>query len=142
MNRLASRLLKIALFGNMHSARFLLALAELIWFITLAWPGDTFDRPTYSVMSQIAPEMVWAAMFLTAACFQWSILLSGTYHGRVAVAFAFWNSLLWWTVVLSMYMSVTPPPAAISGELALAFGATWVFVRSGYRTGGLRADDA
>lgn len=142
MNFLRSRLLHIALFGNMHSARFILAIAELTWFVTLAWPGDTFDRPTYFVMAALFSEGMWAAVFLLAAGFQWFILMTGNYHDKLAVGFAFCNSLLWWTVVLSMYASVTPPPAAISGEFALAIGATWVFVRSGCKNGGWRADDA
>jgi hypothetical protein len=137
-----NRMLHIAFYGNQHSARFLLALAETIWFITLAWPGDTFGRPTYAMMSEFASEPVWALMFaLTAGC-QWSIFFHGHYHCRFAVVFSAWNMLLWWFVSVSMYLSVYPPPAAISGELALAFGASWVYVRSGSGAIGRRSGDA
>jgi hypothetical protein len=131
---LLPRIKRIALFGNMHSARCLLAMAESIWFFTLAWPGDTFDRPTYAAMAEIASEPAWAVIFLITAAIQWTILLIGDYHSKWPVRFATWNMCLWWVVVISMYLSVYPPPAAISGELALAIGASWVFVRSGYIT--------
>lgn len=135
------RVLRIAFYGNQHSARFLLALAETIWFITLAWPGDTFGRPTYNLMAGFAVEEAWAVIFgLTALC-QWSIFLHGHYHCRFAVAFSMWNMLLWWFVSVSMCLSVYPPPAAISGELALAFGASWVYVRSGLGRHGRRGED-
>ena len=125
------RMLRIAFYGNQHSARFLLAMAETIWFITLAWPGDTFGRPTYSVMADMAPEMIWALIFAITAVFQWIIFFTGHYYNRCAATFALWNMSLWWFVSVSMYLSVYPPPAAISGELALAFGASWIYVRSG-----------
>jgi hypothetical protein len=136
------RVLRIAFYGNQHSARFLLATAETIWFISLIWPGETFGRPTYSVMSQIAPELAWAAIFLATAICQWHIFLNGNYHTRLSVVFSGWNMTLWWFISVSMYLSVYPPPAAISGELALAFGASWVYVRSGYGHKGRRAGDA
>lgn len=135
-----ARLKHICFFGNLHSARFMLALAESVWFLTLIWPGDTFGRPTYTHMAQLASENTWAAIFLVTAICQWSILLSGRYHSTFAVTFSFWNMLLWWCVTVSMYLSVFPPPAAISGELSLAFGASWVYVRSGFP--GRRCSDA
>lgn len=141
MNTCLRRFKYIALFGNMHSARFTLALAETIWGITLLWPGDTFDRPTYSLMSLVASENVWGLVFLATALIQWGVLFSGKYHDRFAVAFAAWNASLWWFTITSMYMSIYPPPAAISGELALSLAATWVFIRSGITKPGRRFDD-
>lgn len=125
------RLLYIALKGNLHSIRLTLAIAEVFWVITLLWPGDTFSRPTYSVMGGIMGEFGWGVVFLGTAICQWGILLIGSYHSRFAQVFAAWNMTLWCFVVTSMYMSVYPPPAAISGEAALALAAGWIFVRAG-----------
>ena len=137
-----TRLKYLAMYGNMHSARFLLALSESIWCVALLWPGDTFTRPTYNIMGNLMSEPLWALVFFFTALMQWQILLTGRYHAKYAVAFACWNMMLWWFVVISMYLSVYPPPAAISGELALAFGASWVFVRSGFpHQKGRRSDD-
>lgn len=141
MKQCFSRFKSIALFGNMHSARFILAMAETIWACTLLWPGDTFARPTYHLMSAIATEATWSIIFAVTAAAQWYILFSGRYHDRFSILFAACNAVLWWWVCISMYMSVYPPPAAISGELALAFAATWVFVRSGVTKPGRRFDD-
>jgi hypothetical protein len=132
---------RIAFYSDLHGTRFLLALAELVWAVTLFMPGNTFDRPTYTVMSHTMPENMWAFIFMMTASFQLSILLRGDYHSRFSTYFAAWNTALWWYVVVSMYMSVSPPPAAISGELALAFGAGWVWIRSGLKLHGIRATD-
>lgn len=135
------RILKIAFYSNQHSARFMLALAETFWCLALLWPGDTFIRPTYEVMASVANETAWAVIFgLTAFC-QWVIFLHGQYNCRFACRFATWNMLLWWFVTVSMYLSVYPPPAAISGELALAIGASWIYVRSGLGVNGRRESD-
>jgi len=142
MNATLHRFKCLCFYGQMHSARCLLATAETIWAITLFWPGDTFIRPTYDQMALVMPEEGWALLFLLTAIGQWYILACGNYHNRVAVTFAFWNQMLWWFVTISMYLSVYPPPAAISGELALAMGASWVYLRSGFGHTGRRADDA
>lgn len=141
MSTILHRFKRLCFYGQMHSARWLLATAETIWAVTLLWPGDTFDRPTYAQMALVMSEELWALVFLLTAFCQWIILFSGNYHCRKAVAFAFWNQTLWWYVTISMYLSVYPPPAAISGELALAFGASWVYLRSGFGRTGRRADD-
>ena len=131
-----SRLKYILFYTHLHSTRFTLAIAELLWAISLLWPGDTFNRPTYTLMSLLMSETCWAYIFLVTGLFQILILMYANYHSKVAIIFAAWNSLLWWYVVVSMYMSVYPPPAAISGELALALGASWVFTRSGWQING------
>lgn len=135
------RVRQLTLHSQVHSARWLLATAETIWAVTLFWPGDTFDRPTYNQMALLLPELGWATVFAMFAVGQWAILLSGRYRTRSAIVFAFLDQMLWWYVVVSMYVSVYPPPAAISGELALALGASWAYLRSGFGIKGRRADD-
>lgn len=134
MKEIRIRLLSILFHSELHGVRFLLGLAEVVWGITLLMPGDTFGRPTYAVMAAVAKEEVWACIMVVTAFLQFCILIRQKYHTRRAVIFAAYNSTLWWYLVVSMYMSVTPPPAAISGEFALAVGAAWVFVRSGMPT--------
>lgn len=136
-----SRAIRILFYSDLHATRVLLGIAELVWAITLLMPGDTFGRPTYSVMSQIMKEEAWAMIFLWSAITQFSIVMRMDYHSRFSTYFAGWNSILWWYVVTSMYLSVSPPPAAISGELALAIGAAWVWCRSGLKPIGVRTND-
>ena len=47
--------------SDLIASRLALFLAEALWAIMLFWPGDTFDRPTYSEMAKLAPELVWGA---------------------------------------------------------------------------------
>ena len=140
-NRFAIRLAHIAFYSDLHATRFTLGLAEILWSITLLWPGDTFGRPTYTVMSRVMSEESWGFIFLLSGITQFSILFSGDFHGRFSILFAGWNAALWWFVVVAMYLSVFPPPAAISGELALSVAALWVYIRSGYVTTGRRSTD-
>jgi hypothetical protein len=84
----------------------------------------------------IAPEETWAAVFALSAAVQLYLIITQNYFSRVSQCFAGWNALFWALIVFSMYNSITPPPAAISGELSLSIAAAWVFVRSGYKTRG------
>jgi len=127
--------LAIAYYSDLHATRVILAIAELIWAITLFFPGETFDRPTYTIMAQTFSENTWAFLFSVMGMTQLSIVATGNYHERFPIWFAAINQTVWWFVVISMYMSVTPPPAAISGELALAIAASWVWIRSGTKYG-------
>ena len=139
MNKICHKLLRLAFFSDLHATRFTLALAEFIWSITLLWPGDTFGRPTYAIMSHTLPsEELWGMIWMFSAITQFYILISGKYHDRSSVIFAGFNSVLWWYVTISMYLSVTPPPAAISGEAALSVAAAWIYIRSGWIPLGVR----
>ena len=118
------------------ATRLTLALAELMWALTLAWPGDTFGRPTYDYMSRLMGETSWAYTFLITGLAQLAIAMIGDCRSRYATAFAAWNATLWVSCTVAMYLSVYPPPAAISGETALAFAAATIFVRSFFRLRG------
>lgn len=133
--------IKLAYYSDLHCARFLLAISEIFWSIALFFPGDTFGRPTYDVMSRVLSENAWASVFGLMGIIQLFILFTANYHDKLSVWFAGVNQTVWWFVVISMYISVYPPPAAISGELALAIGASWVWIRSGFPGRGRRASD-
>ena len=114
---------------DLVASRVILAMAEFIWALLLMWPGDTFDRPTYTIMRHVLPEEAWAFVFLITAMCQTTIVLSEIFHSTFARIFAAWNAVLWIFIVTAMLMSVYPPPAAISGEIALAFAAFWIWLR-------------
>lgn len=111
------------------ATRITLALAELAWAIMLFWPGDTFERPTYQFMSELAPELAWALVFLLSSAAQISIALSGSCNTVFARAFGVWNAALWIITVGTMLWAVYPPPAAIGGEFALMLAAIWIGIR-------------
>lgn len=141
MTNFRSRFYNLFFHSDLHATRFTLAVAEMIWAVTLFWSGDTFNRPTYAEMSRIAIEEVLAIVFAFSSVTQFSIAMTGDYHSKFSTYFAGWNFALWLYVTISMYMSVFPPPAAISGEAALTLAAAWIWVRSGHIAIGRRSAD-
>lgn len=140
-NKYISALSRALWDSDLIGTRITLFLGELFWAIMLIWDGNTFDRPTYAHMHMFASEEVWGVIFLVSAITQLTIVLTNDMHGRFARYFACWNAVLWNYVVFSMLVSVYPPPAAIGGEMALAMGATWVWIRpyilaEGYKRAG------
>lgn len=115
--------------SDLVASRLTLFLAELLWAAMLLWPGDTFDRPTYTAMAHVMSEELWAFVFAMSAATQLGIVLLEDYHSRFARIFAGWNAALWLYTVAGMLASVYPPPAAIGGEIALTVLACWIFVR-------------
>lgn len=118
--------------SQLLTSRFLLAISEMIWTITLLWAGDTFSSQTYAGMAAILPENAWGFLFLFACVSQLLILLSGKFHTAYAVTFAAFSMCMHWYVTISMYASVYPPPAGISADVAISIAATLIFIRSGY----------
>jgi hypothetical protein len=114
---------------DLIGTRVTLGIAELIWALTLFWPGNTFDRPTYEIMSSLFSENIWAFIFLVSGVTQLTIAFSSIFDVWFAKLFAGWNATLWFYTVVSMYLSVSPPPAAISGEAALAIASLWIWLR-------------
>lgn len=115
---------------DLISVRVTLAMAEFAWMVMLFWPGESFIRPTYTYMAVLANEVTWATVFGLSCIAQVGIVVSGCFHNRFARHFACWNAALWMYVgIASPLISVSPPPAAMGGEMALALSALWVFAR-------------
>ena len=129
MNRILHSATRALFDSDLVASRLIIALAEWFWFALLLWPGDTMARPTYAIMGQVMPEYAWAFIFLLSAIMQTSIVLTESYHSLFARVFAGLNAGLWCFVVLSFLLSVSPPPAAVSGEIALAIAALWIWIR-------------
>jgi hypothetical protein len=115
--------------SDLVATRMTLALAEFAWCIMLLWPGDTFERPTYFGMADIAGELWWAVVFGVSAIIQLSIVVFWLCNTRLAHWFGAWNGLLWLVTIAAMLDSVYPPPAAIGGEIALTMAAIWIGIR-------------
>ena len=128
-DRRVARLAEVLFDTNLVGVRVTLACAEVLWAITLLWPGETFTRETYAMMRTIMNESLWGLLFALTAWTQWSLVIIGDFRCRFARYFAAWNALLWLTVTTTLNLSVYPPPAAISGETALALAACWIFAR-------------
>lgn len=129
MNRIVDPLTRAIFDSDLISTRLTLAMAELCWCLMLLWPGDTFDRPTYTLMSSVASEWTWALIFGITSFLQFTIVLQDDFHSTWPRLFATWNAGLWAFVVGSMMLSVYPPLAAIGGEAALVVAALWIWAR-------------
>ena len=95
MHRIVDKL-SCALFdSDLISTRLTLAMAEMLWCFMLLCPGDTFTRPTYDVMSNIAGETWWAAFFGISSILQFAVVLRNELQSNWARVFAMWNASLW-----------------------------------------------
>ena len=115
--------------SDLVATRLSLALAELLWAVMVLWPGDTFIRPTYFMMSLVANEATWAFVFLFSGIYQGYIVAAQKVRTRQAELFAWFNAFIWVFTIGCMLASVYPPPAAIGGEISLAVAAFWIAVR-------------
>lgn len=123
------QLISIFFTSDLKGVRFFLSLAALIWAVMLFWPGDTFTRPTYGIMEQAMPEEAWAALFGIQGVVMLGALLYD-YRGRAVVFLdCILECVLWTSCTIAMFLSVFPPPAAISAEIAMAVASWWNLVR-------------
>ena len=115
--------------SDLISTRISLSIAEFFWAVMLFWPGDTFERPTYTIMANVMSETMWGFVFLISSILQMSIVVYAQYEKDWAKIFANWNAVWWVFVVGASLSSVYPPPAAMGGEIALTFAAVWIWMR-------------
>jgi len=131
-NRLSFLLWKTDLVGT----RFFLSLGAIMWGVLLLWEGDTFSRPTYSLMGSFASETTWGILFLVQGVVAGIGLLWDKGDKTLFFLDALLGCILWTVSCLAMLWAVSPPPAAISSEISAAFAAWWVLVR--YKVGDSR----
>lgn len=110
-------------------SRMTIALGEFFWGAMLLWAGDTFSRNIYANMAHLAPENTWGAVFLISATIQVLIVFTDSFQTKFARYFACWSAILWTYISVAMFISVYPPPAAISGGLAIAIAAIWIYLQ-------------
>ena len=115
--------------ADLIGTMFTLGISELIWAITLFWPGNTFDRPVYGLMSSISKEEIWALIFLLSGVTQITIAMHNCIDHWFSKLFAGWSAALWISVVIAGYAGIYPPPANMGGDAALALASVWIWVR-------------
>lgn len=133
MNEINNKLLRILFYADLNPLRVILAISELMWAISLIWPGSTMSREAYRVLWSIWPyDEAWGVLFLFTGVSQLYIVLSNCLHTKCARMFAGYNAALWAFVSTSMYIGIYPPPAGTSSGVAMAAASAWVFVRTGW----------
>ncbi len=115
--------------SDLIASRFFLALASLMWAFLLFWPGDTFTRPTYTLMGKFGGEWTWAFLFLIQGGLALYSLLYKSRNRILLIGDGVLGCFLWTGSCVAMLLSVYPPPAAISAEIIAAFMSWWILVR-------------
>jgi hypothetical protein len=106
-----------------------IAMASLMWALLLFWPGDTFTRPTYTLMSHFGSEHVWGTLFLIQGVSGISTVLLKLKNTLLIVLDCILGCILWTGSCVAMILSVNPPPAAISAEIIAAWFSWWLLLR-------------
>jgi hypothetical protein len=109
--------------------RILLGVSELFWSILLFWPGDSFSKPYYSTISLYVDQTQLATIFMAFAFVQFYIIFTEKFHCKFSQIFACLSAVLWCAIISSVFLAVYPPPSQIGGEIALMFGAVWIWLR-------------
>jgi len=127
----------LAFDSNTEATRVVVAIGSLLWGIMLLMPGNTFDRPMFSVLHGTASENLWGMMFLLHGVVA-SISIVFSRCGRICFVFdGVTGCLLWTTVTIGMLLSSvynpTMPefsfPAATSPAIAVTLAAWWLLFR-------------
>lgn len=126
---LIHRLVKFAKFSDLHGIRFVLALAQSFWAINLV-RGEIILDPPYRLMLQIAPEPIWALIFVFISLSSWSSILLCNFHSKIYVVTSAAVMLIWWIIFSCLLWDFPDMLASSSEELALACAASLVFVRA------------
>ena len=133
-DRFIRSLSKVLWDTDLIATRVVLALAEFLWAVMLLVPADgLFNRPTYRHMATIMTQDQWGIVLLLSAVLQFTIVIQDDYHSRFASYFAAFNAVLWCYIgIWSPLASISPPPAAMGGEMALAFSAVYIWARPAF----------
>lgn len=115
--------------GDTEVVRMLISVASLMWSFLLFWPGDTFARPTYTLMAEFGSEHVWGTLFLVQGLAGVFSILYNCKKICILVLDSILGCILWTGSCVAMVLSVYPPPAAISAEIIVAWFSWWLLLR-------------
>lgn len=117
--------------------RLLIALAGLLWGIDLLiQPEFVGSRLLYTGMALIMPEWLWGALFVLVSLLNIFVVWCRLLGSKLELYVTGFISFYWWFVVVSLYTGTSPPPPALTCELAIAIATSWVFLRTGtYNSG-------
>ncbi len=136
MSYVKSRLIYIIECSSLTTLRLNLAVASILWGLLLFWPGETFSRPTYSLMGKFASEHIWAALFLLQGLVALYSVIYRVKSKIMLMSDGILGCILWTGSCIAMLLSVYPPPAAISAEITAAITSWWILIRYPYDVAG------
>lgn len=122
---------------DLIALRFTVAIASLTWFAMLLWPGNTFDRPMFSIVEGAMSEIAWAMLFCIHGISVLFSLFSCSKQRILIFLDGILGSFLWSGMSIGMlstmffhsidsYMSM---PAASGPSIIIALATWWILIR-------------
>lgn len=119
--------------SDLHGIRLLLSIAYFLLSALITQSYDEIILFGYiGHIIQITGSKFLVYLLMTAGITQLYILLSGTINSRCAVIFSGVAALAWWFLAISLYLEVPGSLVGKACSITLAFGSSWVFLRSGF----------
>ena len=132
--RIFWRAWSLVAYSDTTPTKFMLAIAATCWAVLLYWPGDTFTRPVYKYMAEVAgadAELKWAALWTIHAAGMWWRTFANKPRPYIAFCVNSLGVLLFSGAAYSIFFTLTYPiPAAIAPDIVLALAAFWVMLRT------------
>lgn len=152
LNVVLHKTVKILFRDRMGITRLGLIMGSFLWALFLLLPVHLFPtagqlaegkgRTTYALMARVAPENIWGTLFLLTAIIAAYALFSGVRNRATLLLDGVLGCILWtgstaacfaayWPMHVSFMEAIAsyPPPAAMSGELVMAFYSWWHMIR-------------
>lgn len=134
MRVLLGRAWELVAYGSTLWTRAGLAFCSFLWAFGLWLPGETMRRPVYRYMAIFFgthSELVWASLFTIHCVGMAWLTLSDRDLPRLSFAVNLLGVALFCFAAFSIMATLTYPfPAAVAADLACAFAAVLVAVRT------------
>ena len=120
---------------DLIATRFMLSLGSLFWGAMLLFPGETFSRPMFTVLSEVMPEIFWGILFLISGFAGLYSLFCGYVKKILIVIDSLLGCFLWTSITIGMLLSAftvgnnSSAPAAASPAIVLAMESWWILIR-------------
>ena len=117
--------------SNTDLFQIFMAMASLSWSALLfhGGLGGTFVEPEYHIMAHYANEYVWGLLFLIQGVCGLVTTLLKSKNIIVSLTSSILGCILWTASCVSIFLSVSPPPADISAGLITAWFSWWLLLR-------------
>lgn len=131
---LLTRIWSLIAYSDTTPTRAMLAMAALLWAVMLAYPGDTFTRPVYRYMAEVAgtnAELKWTIAWAIYGALLMVTIFSSKPRPWWALVVNSMGVMLTSSSVISVFLTLTTPlPASIAPDIVMAAAAAWVLVRT------------
>lgn len=119
---------------DIRGCQFWIASASLLWAMLLFWPGETFSRPVYAAMAEIAREEVWASIFAFYSITEMMKVFKPTTEVSLGVGIDMATSVIGCAVwaASAVCLFISPLPGALAPHFVMAVGSWWILVRTDF----------